>query len=157
MSTIGLATLTLAAGWTMTGASPPNAMVALAPFRPDLGRDKEPVEITITTASGLKYVELKIGDGKTAKAGDVVVVHFVGTFPDGKKFDSSRDRGQPFSFELGAGKVIKGFDEGIVGINQGGTRRLILPANLGYGERGAGNAIPPNATFIFEVELLKVK
>lgn len=110
----------------------------------------------ITSKSGLKYVELKIGDGKTAKAGDRVLVHYVGTLQSGKKFDSSRDRNEPFSFKLGAGDVIKGWDEGVAGIKEGGKRKLIIPSHLGYGPQGSG-PIPPNATLIFEVELLKVK
>jgi FKBP-type peptidyl-prolyl cis-trans isomerase len=111
----------------------------------------------ITTLSGLKCVELKVGEGKTAKAGDTVEVHYTGTLSDGKKFDSSRDRNEPFTFDLGKGKVIKGWDEGVAGIKEGGKRKLIIPPELGYGKSGAGKVIPPDATLIFEVELLKVK
>jgi peptidylprolyl isomerase len=124
--------------------------------RADDGAPARPQEVT--TPSGLKYVDLAIGDGKAAKAGDMPSVHYVGTFPDGKKFDSSRDRNTPFMFTLGAGQVIKGWDEGIAGMKEGGKRKLIIPPNLGYGDRGTGGGIiPPNATLIFEVELLKVK
>jgi FKBP-type peptidyl-prolyl cis-trans isomerase FkpA len=108
----------------------------------------------VTTSSGLQYIDLKIGTGATAQAGRTVTVHYTGWLENGKKFDSSVDRGQPFSFPLGAGRVIKGWDEGVQDMKVGGKRKLIIPANLGYGARGAGGVIPPNATLIFEVELL---
>ena len=108
----------------------------------------------VTTSSGLQYVDLKVGNGATAQAGKTVTVHYTGWLENGKKFDSSVDRGQPFSFPLGAGRVIKGWDEGVQGMKVGGKRKLIIPSNLGYGARGAGGAIPPHATLIFEVELL---
>jgi len=111
----------------------------------------------VTTPSGLKYEDLKIGTGAEAKAGQAVSVHYTGWLTDGKKFDSSKDRGQPFQFALGAGQVIKGWDEGVQGMKIGGKRKLTIPSGLGYGARGAGNAIPPNATLIFEVELLGVR
>jgi len=111
----------------------------------------------ITTKSGLKYIDEKVGDGDEAKAGKTVEVHYTGWLKDGTKFDSSKDRGQPFSFPLGAGRVIKGWDEGVAGMKVGGKRKLIIPSELGYGKRGAGNVIPPDAELTFEVELLKVK
>jgi FKBP-type peptidyl-prolyl cis-trans isomerase len=110
----------------------------------------------VTTASGLQYIDLTDGAGATAQHGQTVTVHYTGWLENGKKFDSSVDRGQPFSFPLGAGRVIKGWDEGVQGMKVGGKRKLIIPANLGYGARGAGGAIPPNAVLIFEVELLGV-
>ncbi|RKX19259.1 MAG: FKBP-type peptidyl-prolyl cis-trans isomerase [Candidatus Zixiibacteriota bacterium] len=115
----------------------------------------------IETESGLKYIEVELGEGSEAKAGMTVEVHYTGWLDEkgekGKKFDSSVDRGTPFSFPLGAGRVIKGWDEGVAGMKIGGKRTLIIPADLGYGSRGAGGVIPPNATLIFDVELLGVK
>ncbi|MBI5569196.1 MAG: FKBP-type peptidyl-prolyl cis-trans isomerase [Desulfomonile tiedjei] len=111
----------------------------------------------VTTPSGLQIDVIKEGQGPQPKPGQTVVVHYTGTLPDGKKFDSSRDRGQPFSFQLGAGQVIKGWDEGLAAMKVGSRAKLTIPANLGYGARGAGGVIPPNATLIFDVELLDAK
>ena len=111
----------------------------------------------ITTDSGLQYEDTIVGDGETAKAGDRVVVHYTGWLEDGSKFDSSKDRNDPFQFHLGQGMVIRGWDEGVQGMQIGGTRKLTIPAELGYGARGAGGVIPPNATLIFEVELLEIR
>ncbi|MBL0720590.1 FKBP-type peptidyl-prolyl cis-trans isomerase [Piscinibacter sp. Jin2] len=112
----------------------------------------------ITTPSGLQYEDTIAGSGATASAGQRVTVHYTGWLwqdgQAGKKFDSSKDRGQPFVFNLGAGMVIRGWDEGVAGMQIGGTRRLLIPADLGYGARGAGGVIPPNATLLFEVDLL---
>jgi FKBP-type peptidyl-prolyl cis-trans isomerase len=114
----------------------------------------------VTTASGLKYIDLKEGTGEVAKRGNTVEVHYTGWLfsgeTRGKKFDSSVDRGKPFSFKLGAGMVIKGWDEGVQGMKVGGKRELFIPAALAYGDRGAAGVIPPGATLDFEVELLKV-
>ncbi len=112
---------------------------------------------TVITASGLNYVDLVVGTGTVAEAGKTVVVHYTGWLEDGTKFDSSVDRNKPFEFQLGAGRVIKGWDEGVAGMKEGGKRKLIIPPEIGYGERGAGGRIPPNAVLIFEVELLEVK
>ena len=108
------------------------------------------------TPSGLNIIELKSGDGPKAETGKTVVVHYLGTLENGQEFDNSYSRG-PFSFPLGAGRVIKGWDEGVAGMMVGGKRKLIIPPELGYGSRGAGRVIPPNATLIFEVELLEIK
>ena len=99
----------------------------------------------------------QVGTGREAASGDTVTVHYTGMFPDGRKFDSSLDRRSPFTFELGAGQVIRGWDLGVAGMRVGGKRRLTVPPDLGYGARGAGGVIPPNATLVFEVELLEVR
>ncbi|RMH15865.1 MAG: FKBP-type peptidyl-prolyl cis-trans isomerase [Gammaproteobacteria bacterium] len=108
------------------------------------------------TTDSLQIEELQVGTGDEAVAGKQVSVHYTGWLTDGSKFDSSVDRGQPFGFALGAGQVIQGWDQGVVGMKVGGKRRLTIPPHLGYGARGAGTVIPPNATLIFEVELLGV-
>jgi peptidylprolyl isomerase len=114
------------------------------------------------TASGLRYTEVKPGNGETARRGQTAVVHYTGWLMEGgqkgRKFDSSRDRGQPFAFPLGAGRVIKGWDEGVAGMKTGGQRTLVIPPQLGYGAAGAGGGvIPPNATLIFDVELIELR
>ena len=111
---------------------------------------------SITTASGLQIEELQVGTGDEAQAGQFVTVHYTGWLTNGKKFDSSKDRNEPFEFSLGEGMVIAGWDEGVQGMKVGGSRKLTIPPQLGYGARGAGGVIPPNATLIFEVELLGV-
>ena len=117
---------------------------------------KDDIEV-IETDSGLKYQEFVVGEGEEAQSGKTAVVHYTGWLTDKSKFDSSKDRGEHFEFTLGAGRVIRGWDEGVVGMKVGGTRLLIIPAELGYGERGAGGVIPPGATLVFEVELHGLK
>lgn len=112
--------------------------------------------IAFAQASGLGIKDIKKGTGKEAFNGSHVTVHYTGRLTNGKKFDSSKDRGRPFDFDLGAGQVIKGWDKGVQGMKEGGVRILTIPPDLGYGSRGAGADIPPNSTLIFEVELLKV-
>ncbi|MDI6749885.1 MAG: FKBP-type peptidyl-prolyl cis-trans isomerase [Pseudomonadota bacterium] len=111
---------------------------------------------SLTTPSGLIIEDLVVGDGAAATPGQYVTVHYTGWLTDGRKFDSSKDRNDPFEFPLGAGHVIRGWDEGVAGMKVGGTRKLTIPPQLGYGARGAGGVIPPNATLVFEVELLAV-
>ena len=105
--------------------------------------------------AGLKIEDIKVGSGASAKAGDTVRVHYVGTLTNGKKFDSSRDRGEPFEFPLGAGRVIQGWDKGVAGMQVGGVRKLTIAPEMGYGSRDMG-VIPPNSTLVFEVELLQI-
>jgi FKBP-type peptidyl-prolyl cis-trans isomerase len=146
MKTIAICALLLAcAGWMISDS--------------DAGdKDKKkPEEKVITTKSGLKYVDQKVGNGKEAKKGDCVVVHYTGWLTNGKQFDSSVGK-KPFEFDLGDGQVIKGWDEGVAGMKEGGKRKLIIPPELAYGKREVGNGlIPANSTLIFEVELLKIK
>ena len=128
--------------------------LSLATFlSPTLAEEEKP----IVTSSGLQYLDLVKGEGREAHVGETASVHYTGWLKDGTKFDSSVDRGQPFSFRLGAGRVIKGWDEGVVGMNIGSKRKLIIPPHLGYGTRGAGRVIPPNAMLIFDVELLDLR
>ena len=134
------------------------AMLAIAQTKPTKPAAKAGTPKVITTKSGLKYIDLTVGKGPSPKAGQDVTVHYVGTLMNGKKFDSSRDHGMPFTFTIGQGQVIKGWDEGVMTMKVGGKRKLIVPANLAYGPGGTPDGtIPPNATLNFEVELLGVK
>ena len=112
---------------------------------------------TTTTESGLQYKDLLVGEGEAARTGSTAIVHYTGWLLDGTKFDSSLDRGVPFEFIIGRGQVIKGWDEGVASMNVGGKRELVIPAELGYGDQGAGNVIPPGATLKFEVELIGLR
>jgi peptidylprolyl isomerase len=123
----------------------------------DREKSKMNLDNTVTTPSGLKYIDVKEGQGLSPTRGQTVTVHYTGTLADGSKFDSSRDRNRPFSFKIGVGQVIKGWDEGVMSMKVGGQRTLIIPPELGYGARGAGGVIPGHATLIFDVELLGVK
>ena len=129
------------------GATPQKAAAPAAPTTPQM----------VTTSSGLKYQDLVVGTGDLAEPGKDVSVHYTGWLTDSTKFDSSVDRGQPFTFRVGAGNVIRGWDEGVAGMRVGGERKLIIPPEMGYGTRGAGGVIPPNATLVFDVELLDVR
>jgi FKBP-type peptidyl-prolyl cis-trans isomerase FkpA len=121
-------------------------------FAPTLGVDESAL---VTAESGLRYQDVKVGAGEAARAGQRVRVHYTGWLPDGKKFDSSKDRDQPFEFPLGGGKVIQGWDLGVAGMKVGGVRKLVIPPMLGYGARAIG-PIPANSTLVFDVELLAV-
>jgi FKBP-type peptidyl-prolyl cis-trans isomerase len=117
----------------------------------------EPGQKLTTADSGLKYVDLKVGKGEPAKVGQLVMVNYDAWLANGTRFDSSYARREPFRFKIGAGQVIQGWDEGVVGMRVGGKRKLIIPPGLGYGEQGAGDRIPPNSTLVFEIELLELK
>jgi peptidylprolyl isomerase len=119
-------------------------------------KDEAKAGKTVTTASGLKYIDVVVGKGASPAAGKQVKVHYTGTLDNSTKFDSSVDRREPFTFVIGVGQVIPGWDEGVMTMKVGGKRKLIIPAKLGYGARGAGSVIPPNATLHFDVELLEV-
>jgi FKBP-type peptidyl-prolyl cis-trans isomerase len=139
-----------------TGSSSTSATTAAPPAAAS-GTEATAAAKEITMPNGLKYVDLKVGDGQIAETGMTAQVHYTGWLTDGTKFDSSVDRGQPFSFKLGAGQVIRGWDEGVKGMRVGGKRKLTIPPDMGYGAAGAGGVIPPNATLVFDVELLGVQ
>ena len=123
----------------------------------EIKKMKETDSGTQTTDSGLQYIDTIVGDGESPKQGDKVVVHYTGKLVDGTKFDSSLDRNKPFEFTIGIGQVIRGWDEGVMSMKVGGKRTMTIPPDLGYGERGAGEVIPSNATLVFDVELLEIK
>ena len=137
------------------------ADLQIAPTEPPAQPTSTPMtannENLVTTASGLQYRDLEVGTGKSPETKQTVTVHYTGRLMDGKKFDSSVDRGQPFKFKIGVGQVIKGWDEGVATMKVGGKRQLIIPPDLAYGSRGAGGVIPPDATLDFEVELLAIQ
>lgn len=145
------------------GQIPPNStlifeveLVSVQAGAPDSPTEIEEADY-VTTESGLKYHDFVVGEGPSPETGQTVTVHYTGWLEDGTKFDSSLDRGQPFTFAIGVNQVIRGWDEGVATMKVGGKRQLVIPSDLGYGEQGAGAVIPPNATLIFEVELLDVQ
>ena len=135
----------------------PAAVASAKPAEKPAEPEAKPAEPAPPSNEKLGIKDLAVGKGAEAKAGDSVKVHYVGTLPDGKEFDASKKHGQPFEFELGAGRVIKGWDQGVAGMKVGGKRKLTVPPSLGYGARGFPPVIPPNSTLLFEVELLEVK
>jgi FKBP-type peptidyl-prolyl cis-trans isomerase len=145
--------LTACGGERKAAPAPASSSGSAMTFAPQLGVDMASMT---KTPSGLAYKDLKVGDGAEAKPGQMATVHYTGWLPNGTKFDSSRDRGDPFAFPIGAGQVIKGWDEGVAGMHVGGRRLLVIPADLGYGDKGS-DPIPPNSTLVFDVELLGVK
>jgi FKBP-type peptidyl-prolyl cis-trans isomerase len=147
--------LTLALATLLTALPLAGPVLAQAPKEKAMEKPAEGKEVV--TSSGLKYVDVKVGEGAEAKPGQVVDVHYTGWLTNGTKFDSSVDRGKPFSFKLGAGQVIEGWDKGVAGMKVGGKRKLTIPPGLGYGSQSVGGVIPPNSTLIFDVELLGVK
>ncbi len=159
MTTVRACRLTLAAAIMLLGVGCARQEEAKMPEPKPTASPaaSQAAQATQATASGLQYVDVQPGTGAEAQNGQLVTVQYTGWLADGTKFDSSRDRKQPFKFKLGQGQVIKGWDEGVAGMRVGGTRKLTIPPALGYGERGFGRAIPPNATLTFEVELLAVQ
>ena len=141
--------------WELDPDDPNPTLFAMAADDPQTQDTPQDPPMTVTP-SGLKIIDVQIGTGREAVANTNVTVHYDGRLEDGKEFDSSRRRDQPFQFRLGAGQVIKGWDEGLVGMKEGGKRQLVIPPELGYGQQGAGGVIPPNATLVFDVELLRV-
>lgn len=149
----------------LTNSNPPEAIASISNSQANAINQQTTIALNIqdlnmenavTTESGLKYIDIVEGNGTMPQTGQTVTVHYTGVLENGQKFDSSRDRNQPFSFKIGVGQVIKGWDEGVATMSVGGRRQLIIPPELGYGSRGAGGVIPPNATLIFDVELLKI-
>jgi peptidylprolyl isomerase len=141
-------------GAAVLGAATLSAGLLRADEKPAKSKDEGKV---VRLHDGLQYEDLKVGEGAQPKLGQTVVVHYTGWLTNGKKFDSSVDRGRPFEFAIGEGHVIKGWDEGVATMKVGGKRKLTIPPELAYGSRGAGGVIPPNATLVFEVELLGIK
>ncbi|KKZ13128.1 MAG: peptidylprolyl isomerase [Candidatus Synechococcus spongiarum SP3] len=150
------ATLPSTPRWELDPADPNPPLFAMAVDDPQAQGTPQDLPMTVTP-SGLKIIDVQIGTGREAVANTNVTVHYDGRLENGKEFDSSRRRDQPFQFRLGAGQVIKGWDEGLVGMKEGGKRQLVIPPELGYGQQGAGGVIPPNATLVFDVELLRVE
>lgn len=147
----------MAKRWMVLGTVIAAIAVAVTVSAGDKPAEKQTGGHMVTTESGLQYEDVVVGTGRQAQVGDTASVHYTGWLQNGTKFDSSVDRKQPFSFRVGAGQVIKGWDEGVGTMKIGGKRKLVIPPALGYGARGAGNVIPPNATLTFDVELLDLR
>ena len=137
-------------------AASPLLFVASAGQEKGHGNTSGP-KVVFVTPSGVKYEDVRIGQGEEAATGKIVEVHYIGRLGDGTMFDSSRDRGLPFTFRLGAGDAIKGWDEGLLGMKVGGRRKLVIPPELGFGKQGIGSVVPPNAVLFYEFELLEVR
>ena len=155
---IGLSGCSTQTGGPSHGSTPSGAPSAAQPSQPRDSQESTPAapKENAGKTAGLTIIDEVVGEGPSAKSGDRVTVHYTGWLLDGTKFDSSKDKNQPFSFSLGAGDVIPGWDQGVAGMKVGGKRKLTIPPDLGYGVHGAGGVIPPNATLKFEVELLKI-
>jgi FKBP-type peptidyl-prolyl cis-trans isomerase len=148
--------LLIAALWTAAGPRP-EPLLALSAAAAQARSDAAPAGPEVVTATGLRWVDLRLGSGDEAQAGKIVAVQYVGWLGDGTRFDSSRDRDRPFTFRLGAGDAIKGWDEGLVGMKVGGKRRLVIPPDLGFGKQGVGSVVPPGSVLYYEFELLGVR
>ena len=147
--------LLIAALLTVAGPRPEPLLAAPGPTQAH--SDGPPTGPEVVTASGLRYLDLRLGSGDEAQAGKIVAVQYTGWLADGTRFDSSRDRDRPFTFRLGAGDAIKGWDEGLVGMKVGGKRRLVIPPDLGFGKQGVGSVVPPGSVLYYEFELLGVR
>jgi FKBP-type peptidyl-prolyl cis-trans isomerase FkpA len=156
--TVSVAILMAVLGPFALSAGPAKVASRLAQDRSNPARTPVPANIPeVVTPSGLKYTDLRVGEGDEASSGKIVEVHYIGWLEDGIRFDSTRDHNRPLTFRLGAGDVLKGWDEGLAGMKVGGKRRLVIPPGLGFGKEGVGSVVPPNAVLYYEFELLGVR
>jgi FKBP-type peptidyl-prolyl cis-trans isomerase len=156
--TVSVAVLMAVLGPFALSAGPAKVASRLAQDRPNPARTPVPANIPeVVTPSGLKYTDIRVGEGDEASSGKIVEVHYIGWLEDGIRFDSTRDHNRPLTFRLGAGDVLKGWDEGLAGMKVGGKRRLVIPPGLGFGKEGVGSVVPPNAVLYYEFELLGVR